>query len=64
MTYWIRMMVSGWTRLFKPPPPKTDRSALVGMYLSNANRPLDSSARGLDTRERQEGKFSQNRRRG
>jgi hypothetical protein len=34
------------------------------MYLSQANKPLDFSARGSETRERQEGKFSQNRRRG
>jgi hypothetical protein len=44
MTYWIRMMVNGWRRLF--------------------NRPSESSARGSETRERQEGKFSQKRRRG
>lgn len=64
MTYWIRMMVSGWNRLFKPRKTTADRSTLVGMYLSNANRPLGSSVRGSDIRERQEGKFSQNRRRG
>jgi hypothetical protein len=64
MTYWIRMIVSGWRRLFKPRQTTADRSTLVGMYLSHANRPLDSSARGSETRERQEGKFSQNRRRG
>ena len=64
MTYWIRMIVSGWKRLFQPRQTKTDRSVLVGMYLSNANRPLGASVRGSDTRERQEGKFSQNRRRG
>ena len=64
MTYWIRMIVNGWRRLFKPRQPKADRSMLVGMYLSNTNRPLGSSVRGSDTRERQEVKFSQNRRRG
>ena len=64
MTYWIRMIVSGWRRLFKPPQATVDRSRLVGMYLSQANKPLDSDGRGSDTRERQEGKFSQNRRRG
>jgi hypothetical protein len=64
MTYWIRMMVNGWRRLFKPRRATADRSALVGMYLSNANRPSESSARGSETRERQEGKFSQKRRRG
>jgi hypothetical protein len=64
MTYWIRMIVSGLSRLFKPRQMPTDRSALVGMYLLNANRPSDTSLRGSGTRERQEGKFSQNRRRG
>jgi hypothetical protein len=64
MTYWIRMIVNGWRRLFKPRQTTADRSTLVGMYLSNANRPLGSSVRGSETRERQEGKFSQNRRRG
>jgi hypothetical protein len=64
MTYWIRLIVNAWRRLFKPPPAATDRSALVGMYLSNTNRPSDTSLRGSDTRARQEGKFSQQRRRG
>ena len=64
MTYWIQMIVNVWRRLFKPRRAMTDRSALVGMYLTYANRPSDSSPRGSDTRERQEGKFSQNRRRG
>ena len=64
MTYWISVIVSGWRRLFKPPQATVDRSRLVGMYLSQANKPLDSGARGSEVRERQEGKFSQNRRRG
>jgi hypothetical protein len=64
MTYWARRIVSGSRRLFKPRQTTADRSTLVGMYLSNANRPLGSSVRGSETRERQEGKFSQNRRRG
>jgi hypothetical protein len=58
------MILSGWSRLFKPRPPKADRSTLVGMYLTGANRPVDTHARDLGTRQRQEGKFSQNRRRG
>jgi hypothetical protein len=58
------MILGGWRRLFKPPQPTVDRSRLVGMYLTQANKPLDSSGRGSDTRARQEGKFSQNRRRG
>ena len=60
----MNLNVSGWNRLFKPRQPKANRSTLVGMYLSQANRPSDSSPRGVGTRERQEGKFSQNRRRG
>ena len=64
MTYWIRMIISGWRRLFKPRRATADRSALVGMYLSHTNRSSESSLRGSGTRERQEGKFSQNRRRG
>ena len=58
------MIVSGWRRLFKSPPATVDRSRLVGMYLSQANQPSDANGRGSGTRERQEGKFSQNRRRG
>jgi hypothetical protein len=64
MAYWIRMIVSSWRRWFKSPKASVDRSQLVGMYLSQANKPLDSTARSSGTRERQEGKFSQNRRRG
>lgn len=62
--YWLRKITNGWRRLFKPAPASVDRSRLVGMYLSQANKPLDSGARGSETRERQDGKFSQNRRRG
>jgi hypothetical protein len=36
----------------------------MGMYLSQANQPPDPGARGTPTRERQDGKFAQNRRRG
>jgi hypothetical protein len=64
MKHWLRMISNGWRRLFKPQQTTADRSRLVGMYLSQANKPLGSSVRGLDNRERQEGKFSQNRRRG
>jgi hypothetical protein len=63
LTSWIRIIVSGW-RGGRPRRMPTDRSALVGMYLSNANRVSDASLRGAGTWERQEGKFSQNRRRG
>ena len=64
MTYWLRTITSIWQRLFKPRQGKVDRSTLVGMYLSQANNPFESNVRGSGTRERQEGKFSQNRRRG
>ena len=64
MKYWLRMFSSWWRRFFRPPQPTADRSRLVGMYLSQANQPPDSGARGSEIRERQEGKFSQNRRRG
>jgi hypothetical protein len=57
------MIRDQFTRLFKPPQATVDRSQLMGMYLTQANRPLDLTGRGSGTRERQEGKFSQNRRR-
>ena len=64
MMHWLRMILSGWKRLFKSPQATADRSRLVGIYLSQANKPLDSSGRGAGISERQEGKFSQKRRRG
>lgn len=64
MTNWMRMLTSGWKGLFKRRGTPTDRSALVGMYLANTNRLSDPNLRGAGTRQRQEGKFSQNRRRG
>ena len=64
MIHWLRTIRIQFARLFKRPQASVDRSQLVGMYLSQANRPSDSIARGSGTRERQEGKFSQNRRRG
>ena len=64
MSHWLTKILGGWRGLFQPRQPTVDRSRLMGMYLSQANQPLDSSGRGSDTRARQEGKFSQNRRRG
>ena len=64
MTRLLRMILGGWERLFKTPKPTVNRSQLMGMYLSQGNKPPDSGTRGSGTRERQEGKFSQNRRRG
>ena len=42
----------------------TDRSQLVGMYLEHANRNGTVWTRDAANRERQNGKFAQNRRRG
>ena len=63
MTRWLRTVLSHIARLFRPPQATVDRSRLVGMYLSQANQPPNLSARGAPTRERQDGKFAQNRRR-
>ena len=64
MFRWPRMIWNAVTRLFRSPQAPVDRSRLVGMYLSQANTEVNSPTRGSRTRERQEGKFSQNRRRG
>ncbi len=63
MTNWVRQILSGWRGFFRPRRTPTDRSALVGMYLSTANAESNASLRGTGTRDRQEGKFSQRRRR-
>ncbi len=63
MKNWLRVILNRWQLWSKPPRPTADRSRLVGMYLSQANHPFDSG-RASGTRERQEGKVSQNRRRG
>ena len=63
MARWLRTILDQIERLFRPPRATVDRSRLVGMYLSQANQPPDPGARGVPTRERQNGKFSQNRRR-
>ena len=64
MISWLRTILGQIARWFRPPQATVDRSRLVGMYLSQANQAQDLSARGAPTRERQDGKFSQNRRRG
>jgi len=64
MKDWLGMVLRVWRGLRKPPQGKVDRSRLVGMYLSRANQPPVSGARGSGTQQRQDGKFSQNRRRG
>ncbi len=64
MTRWLRTLFGQSTRLFQSPKATVDRSRLMGMYLSQANQPPEPGARGVPTRERQDGKFSQQRRRG
>jgi len=64
MTRWVSRLFGQLIRFFQSPQPTVDRSRLVGMYLSQANRPPDVGSRGAPNRERQDGKFAQNRRRG
>jgi hypothetical protein len=49
--------------LFERKQDRLDRSRLMGMYLDQANRPTVTGMRGTANRERQDGKFAQNRRR-
>jgi hypothetical protein len=49
--------------LFAPRQGSCDRSQLVGMYLDSANRGTALTAHGFGNRERQNGKFAQQRRR-
>ena len=64
MISWLRTILGQIARWFHPPRASVDRSRLVGMYLSQANQAPDLSTRGAPTRERQDGKFAQIRRRG
>jgi hypothetical protein len=63
MIYWLRTLFDRLAGLLKPPPAKADRSRLMGMYLDHANQPTGPGTRGASARERQDGKFAQNRRR-
>jgi hypothetical protein len=63
MRTWLRKVLNLWDRLFRPRHKTVDRSQLVGMYLSQANTPPGRGARAPETRQRQNGKFSQTRRR-
>jgi hypothetical protein len=63
MKRWLRAIIGGLERFSRPPQGSVDRSRLVGMYLTQANRPPGAGARGSETRERQDGKYSQQRRR-
>ena len=64
MIQWIRAMVRRFARLFEGRPPELSRSRLVGMYLEQSNRQDRSGALAGPTKERRDGKFAQNRRRG
>lgn len=50
-------------KLLKPRRKPLDHSRLMGMYLDQANRPAASASASVGTRERQDGKFAQTRRR-
>lgn len=60
MLYALISRIEGF---LSPKPGATGRSQLVGMYLEHANREAAGGLRGAANRERQNGKFSQNRRR-
>ncbi len=66
MKSWLYMIGRRIQRLLKPPQSSVDRSQLMGMYLNQANRPAHARARvpAHEVRQRQNGKFSQLRRRG
>jgi len=56
-------MISRFRRLFSKPSSPTDRKGLVGMYLSRNNERKGKASFFKTNQERQDGKFSQNRRR-
>jgi hypothetical protein len=62
----IRWLHKTFTRLREPfarKSPGPDRSQLVGMYLEHTNRQAGGGLRGANNRQRQNGKYSSNRRR-
>ena len=63
MIWWLRNSIAGIERLVKPKRETLNKSQLMGMYLDQANRPTGAGLRGSASRERQDGKFAQNRRR-
>jgi hypothetical protein len=64
MNRWLRSIAHRIERLLKPPASSVDKSRLMGMYLTQTNRPVHARASLQDIRQRQNGKFSQLRRRG
>jgi hypothetical protein len=64
MTGWIRLFLRRLENIVAPAHKPVDRSRLMGMYLNSANAPLAATnSRATPTRERQDGKFAQMRRR-
>jgi len=63
MIGWIRLWWSRLTGWRENSNRTVDRSQLVGMYLSHANRAPGSQLRSGEDKERRNGKFAQNRRR-
>jgi hypothetical protein len=63
MIRWLSRLFGQIAQAFRAPQATVDRSRLVGMYLTQANQPPEPGAHGTPTRERQEGKYSQRRRR-
>jgi hypothetical protein len=63
MILWLRNSIAGIEKLVKPKRRALDPSRLMGMYLDQANRSTGAGLRGAGSREGQDGKFAQNRRR-
>ena len=63
MIQYLHGVIARLEKLFKPKRKPLDRSSLMGMYLDQTNQPTGSAIRGTGTRQRQDGKFAQIRRR-
>ncbi len=63
MIHWFQKTLARLREPFARKLPSTDRSQLVGMYLEHTNRQAGNGLRGTNNRQRQNGKFSLNRRR-
>ncbi len=64
MKSWLFLIARRIQKLLKPQRASVDKSQLMGMYLNQANRPAHARAPVPTIRQRQNGKFSQLRRRG
>jgi hypothetical protein len=63
MKFSVRTLLGRFLGSLGPRGKPVDRSRLVGMYLSETNRPAGAGLRSLDSQERRNGKFAQNRQR-